>query len=288
MIQRGRQPTCLPLAFDPSMIEAVDDRLREAYLEHGPVGRPKRNDDGSGSMFVHLTDRDVEVQIPADTLWIEIRNDWSADDEDAISDAIGPGDVLGEMVQTELHIGEDLRALMREQVRAELADWEQAHKIEIHVPVEVGDNEADVRREAASTDLAARLLNFVDVPSIVARLRMARRQIEAVEHPLRGEVLDILNQLELVTPRDETQLDEEERAALRRKRKRDRAYRAAQASRGLLRFIGGDWDGASLEEFLGEAPVQVGAMIVNEIMTHVHRVSALAPKRRRASSRPSG
>lgn len=311
---RGRQPTILPLAFDPTMIagaavhyvERGPDGERRAYegddafaryLADGPACPPIRNDDGSGALLIDLDDGTVEVSVPAGTTWVELTGRWSADDADDLAVEIGPADPLGGVVAEQLgRAGDELRRALYGAIDDELNDWLAAHRIALELPtvqvtadVDQGAEDA-VRRESALRDLASRLGRHIDAPGVAGRIAQTRRAVADLgDHPLRSVLEGICDDLQRLRPRAEADYDTDELRAFRRRRKRDRRLKRSMARRCVVRFIG--WDEPVDEHwrvFETQVPDRLQDRLIDEICAHVHRSATLLPKRSRGSSRASG
>lgn len=311
---RGRQSHVLPLVSDPSvtgarctLLDGPDgpqpytgsDALAR-YVVEGPLEPPERRDDGSGSLLVEVDAGTVRVDVPAGATWVDLRPDWSADDEDDLAADIGPADPLGGVIGERMALGPAGRRALLGDLQNEVAEWLAAHHITLDIgPAQVtadpgADGEREVRRESALRDLSARLARHVDAPGVAGRLAAVRAAAKALdEHPLGQTLADVFETLDQTRPIAEADLEPVERRAWRNKRKRDRRYQRELARRCLVRFIGPGWEdvppGRHFEVFETDAPAALRDRIVRELVAHVGRIATrLPPKPRRGSSPASG
>lgn len=309
---RGRQATIVPLVLDPASAGATFTLLdgpggpaphsgRDVftrYIQDGPAEPPTRHADGAGSFLVELDEGTVRVDLPPCT-WVEIRGDWTPDDEDDLAADIGPSDPLGGVLAERMTLGEEGRAALSAAVADELHDWLAAHCVSLvfgSTQVKAGDGADDelaVRREAALRDLGARLSRHVEAPGVAGKLAMVRGAAEGLgDHPLRQTIVDICDSLDRIRPLAEADLSPAERRAFRQKRKRDRRWPREMARRTVLRFHGPGWDDEPLphwQVFETDVPPVIRTRLEGEIAAHAARVATrLPPKRRRASSPACG
>lgn len=309
---RGRQPHVLPLMSDPTvlgarcvLIDAPETPYEGAevfarYVTDGPVEPPVRREDGSGTLLIDVDAGTVRVEIPPGATWVEMRTDWSIDDEDDLAADIGPADPLGGVLTERMAMGPDLRRATREALNHDIDEWLAAHQVSLHIgPGQVtaapdADEEREVRRESALRDLASRVLRHIDAPGVASRVAQLRGALEALDgHPLQPTLADICDTIDQLRPTTEADLCPAELQALRQKRKRDRRYQRELARRNLVRFIGEGWDdedpGRHFEVFETDVPPALHTRVVGELVAHAHRIATrLPPKRRRASSPASG
>lgn len=271
---KGAFPISSDIRFGEAL-EAAGINVLRAFILDGPE-HTERRDDGSGIIIA----AGVTVEVPANTLWVEVRPLTDAD-IDAAEVRAGRPSKLGAVLDAQLGDPPDLGpAALRL-----IDEWTADHRIELKIVRDHDLSDADASRaeatalEAASRNLARRIAALSSMPFHGDVADALAAWADCDELP--GEVQALLGRLVGERRLTEDTLSDREFGELQRYRQRNRRLRDERARLALVRCLGGPWDGIPPAEHwqrLDQMPRQQRRHIIDEVDTIATRGALFSGK----------